>query len=215
MTRDPTVVHFSHAFSFLSSFVPNSISLSISHVPLSFFLLLFSSILFRFEHNQPQPASSFGCSTCLLLQPSPVVSSELRFVISSPSLVCFFFFIFVVCFFQLHLPLSFPLAKVFHFLFATRGFLRAFFLLHFCGLSLPSSLPFFALVFYWVFVVMHVFFLTDSYFFLTDFSTLFYVPFLSFCLPGYRRRSILQASFFPFSCCACLFWYYLSLFARS
>ncbi|KAG4933531.1 hypothetical protein JHK87_047533 [Glycine soja] len=35
--------------------------------------------------ERPQPASSFGCSTCLLLQPSPVVSSELRFIISSPS----------------------------------------------------------------------------------------------------------------------------------
>ena len=43
---------------------------------------------------------------------------------------------------------------------------------------------------------MHVFFLIDSYFFLTDFSTLFSVPFLSFRLLGYRRRSILQASFF-------------------
>ena len=111
-----------------------------------FYFLLFSSDLNTTSHKKVifLSASSFGCSTCLLLQPSPVVSSELRFVISSPSPVCFFFFfIFVVRFFQLHLSLSFPLAEVFHFLFATRGFLRAFFLLHFCGLSLPSSLLFF------------------------------------------------------------------------
>ena len=65
-----------------------------------------------------------------------------------------------------------------------------------------------------IFVVKHVFFLIDSYFFLAHFSALFFVPFLSSRLPGYRQISFLQASFFPFWYCACLFRYYLSLFAR-
>ena len=58
-----------------------------------FYFLLFSSDLNTTSHKKVifLSASSFGCSTCLLLQPSPVVSSELRFIISSPSPVCFFF----------------------------------------------------------------------------------------------------------------------------
>ena len=55
------------------------------------------------------------------------------FFLSSSSFISSFCFYFL---------LSFPLAEVFHFLFATRGFLRAFFLLHFCGPSLPVLLWF-------------------------------------------------------------------------
>ena len=101
-----------------------------------------------------------SCAHRLLLPPfawSPHQLQSAPFVcfLSSSSFISNFCFCFL---------LSFPLAEIFHFWFATRGFLRAFFLLHFCGSSLPSSLPIFALVFCWVFVVMHVFFLTNSYF---------------------------------------------------
>ena len=55
------------------------------------------------------------------------------------------------------------------------------------------------------------FLLNSSYFFLLIFHL--YFCFL-FIFPDYRRRSIQQTSFFPFCCHACLFYYYLSLFAR-
>ena len=49
------------------------------------------------------------------------------------------------------------------------------------------------------------------YFFLLIFQFCFWFLFI---LSGYRRRSIQQACFFLFCCYACLFHYYLFLFAR-
>ncbi|KAL2985417.1 hypothetical protein AAZX31_12G151900 [Glycine max] len=55
------------------------------------------------------------------------------------------------------------------------------------------------------------FLLNNSYFSLMIFQFCFWFLFI---LPGYRRRSIQHARFFLFCSYACLFHYYLFLFAR-
>ena len=64
------------------------------------------------------------------------------------------------------------------------------------------------------FVVMHVFFLTNSYFFLLIFPLCFW---FLFYFPAYQaidEEASNRQVFFSFCCYACLFRYYLSLFAR-
>ena len=125
----------------------------------------------------------------IVFSPHQLQSAPFVCFLSSSSFISNFCFCFL---------LSFPLAEIFHFWFATRGFLRAFFLLHFCGSSLPSSLPIFALVFCWVFVVMHVFFLTDSYFFLLIFPLCFWFLFYLSAYQAIDEEASCRQVFFPF-----------------
>ena len=89
---------------------------------------------------------------------------------------------------------------------AGKFFFFPFVVVHVCFGTICLYLQDFNFVYYYA-----CFLLNNSYFFSLIFQLCFWFLFI---FRGYRRRSIQQASLFPFCCYACLFHYYLFLFAR-